>query len=257
MDDRKSLSEAIELRDEHKKTERVCMLNPEAHMIFSSIKNIFPKIDKELTSETSIISRTVLFEYIFHIETCLIDLKYHLTRKTDKVLINDLTLLSNKIEENSLFNLLMSRLYLTPMASEHESLDNNVYSSFINCRKILNDILVAPKEKKSLLPQQHKPIPKVLNTPEVKKIFNKAIEAGVMEKAKGRDGYEWKKSKALLAYLIGFLCIKDKCLDVYPDKEACSLFSVTGLKQAHYALSSNKHASGKPKNFELIDKLFK
>lgn len=98
---------------------------------------------------------------------------------------------------------------------------------------------------------QCEPFPEELKTPEAKKIFDAAIKAGYMEKATDRDGYKWKKSKALLAYF-GVklnLCLKLNA-GTYTNKNGVEVkkiswkpieiaFNVKDLKGTKYGYSKN------------------
>ncbi|MBQ0063716.1 MAG: hypothetical protein KBS94_06800 [Prevotella sp.] len=102
--------------------------------------------------------------------------------------------------------------------------------------------------------------PSILDTPEAQKIFNKAIEARLMER--GGDSYKWNRTKVLLAYLIGRLLgdkskqgewgiewVQDKRVP-FPDVEAKRLFGVIKLSDQR---RPNRPA---PRGYETIDLLF-
>lgn len=46
-------------------------------------------------------------------------------------------------------------------------------------------------------------LPEVLNTDEAKKMFSKAVKAGLMQPLSNGSGYQWNKSNVLLAYFCG------------------------------------------------------
>lgn len=65
----------------------------------------------------------------------------------------------------------------------------------------------------------------------------------------------WIRSRSLLAYFIQkSFCIKES--DKFPDKAACEMFGVKGLRQSQYQYTGNKKTYGKPIGFEIIDQLF-
>lgn len=100
------------------------------------------------------------------------------------------------------------------------------------------------QELKDILPEQ-------LKTDEAVKIFQKAIDARMIEKT--ATGLKWLKTKALLAYFLGHW-LKD---GVFPETEYDKLFGESRLGKAYSQLMNNKCGDGKPKGFEEIDKLFK
>lgn len=100
------------------------------------------------------------------------------------------------------------------------------------------------KELKDILPEH-------LKTDEAVKIFQRAIDAKMIEKTD--TGLKWLKTKALLAYFLGHW-LKD---GVFPETEYDKLFGESRLGKAYSQLMNNKCGDGKPKGFEEIDKLFK
>lgn len=93
-------------------------------------------------------------------------------------------------------------------------------------------------------------LPDGLRTDEAVNVFNKAIEADLMEVC--GDRLKWKKSKALLAYFLGHFLVNG----VFLDKEFSTLFNESRLSQAYYRLADNKHGGGKPRGYDEIDRLF-
>lgn len=66
-----------------------------------------------------------------------------------------------------------------------------------------------PIEKKKediLLPE----LPDNLNTDDAKKMFEKAVKAGLMQPLKDKGGYQWNKGNALLAYFCGKIYCGDR-----------------------------------------------
>lgn len=81
----------------------------------------------------------------------------------------------------------------------------------------------------------------------------KAIEKGYLVKTK--DGYEKTKewTKAQLAYFLKHFLNSD---GTFPDKEYCLMFNEHRLSKAADQLTLNKNGDGKPKGYEIVDKLF-
>ena len=79
----------------------------------------------------------------------------------------------------------------------------------------------------------------------------KAIEKGYL--VKDGDGYKratW--SKAQLAYFLKHFLNTD---GTFPDKEYCVMFEESRLSKAADQLSINKNGGGKPRGYEIVDKL--
>lgn len=112
------------------------------------------------------------------------------------------------------------------------------------------------QEKNVQQTQGNKPqqVPSWATTDVAKRAFAKAVERGYMSPL--AYGYEWKKSKALLAYLVERLS-KATIMKPYPDKEACDYFHTTNLRQSRGTYLNSRNHNGKPNNFEEIDALFK
>lgn len=104
------------------------------------------------------------------------------------------------------------------------------------------------------VPQQEKSLqdllPKELKSVEAVAVFQRAIDANMMEWT--GVSFKWYKTKALLAYLMGHFLVDG----VFPDKVYSNLFGVQRLGMAYYRLADNKHGDGKPRGYEDIDKLF-
>ena len=113
-----------------------------------------------------------------------------------------------------------------------------------------------PKELKDLLPER-------LRNDEALKIFQRAIDANLIEKT--ATGLKWQLSNALLAYLCGIVYCGDtspwdkfykeyivkKSSTLFPDKALSELFGVKNLGQSRLQLIY------KPKGYEKVDVLFK
>ena len=79
----------------------------------------------------------------------------------------------------------------------------------------------------------------------------KAIEKGYLVKADG--GYRlgtWRKAQ--LAYFLKHFPNTD---GTFPDKEYCVMFGESRLSKAADQLSINKNGDGKPRGYEIVDKL--
>lgn len=139
-----------------------------------------------------------------------------------------------------------------------------------------NTLIVVPRELQQAAqgqqignsePQQQKTLqdllPEQLKTDEALKIFQRAIDANLIEKT--ATGLKWQLSNALLAYLCGIVyCGDTKQWDGYnkeyivkrgstffPDKALSELFGVKNLGQSRLQLKSL------PKGYEKVDVLFK
>lgn len=65
---------------------------------------------------------------------------------------------------------------------------------------------IEKKKENILLPD----LPDKLNTDDAKKMFEKAVKAGLMQPLKDKDGYQWNKSNVLLAYFCGKIFCGDR-----------------------------------------------
>ena len=128
-------------------------------------------------------------------------------------------------------------------------------------------IMAADRLKKQEAEKKRKQevqLPASLDTDYARKIFAKAIEAGLITL---RDGsYKWNESKVMLSYLCGRLYCGDKPHydkvanetewvlgeKVFPDKEIGALFGLSQVGQSRL----NRGALKAPKNHKIIDKLF-
>ena len=93
-------------------------------------------------------------------------------------------------------------------------------------------------------------LPEWLRTDEAMGVFQRAIDSGLMHQTS--TGFQWHRTKALLAYLMGHFLVNG----VFPDTAYSNLFGVQRLGQAFYNISENTHGDGKPRGHEEIDKLF-
>lgn len=82
---------------------------------------------------------------------------------------------------------------------------------------------------------------------------NKAVELGLLEKTEtGYKRINGKMSKAQLAYLLGQFFNSD---GTFPETKYNNMFNESRLGKALYQLSGNKNGGGKPRGYEIIDKL--
>lgn len=81
----------------------------------------------------------------------------------------------------------------------------------------------------------------------------KAIERGYLVKV--ADGYRRTKkwTKALLAYFLWKFPNADR---TFPDNKYCVMFGESRLSKAADQLKNNKTGDGKPRGYEIVDKLF-
>jgi len=125
--------------------------------------------------------------------------------------------------------------------------------SLANLSSMLMDVANSTIPDKNIQQQQEliDILPDHLKTDEAVKIFQRAIDAKMIEKT--ATGLKWHKTKALLAYLLGHW-LKD---GLFPETEYDKLFGESRLGKAHNQLMNNKCGDGKPIGYEEIDKLFK
>lgn len=102
-------------------------------------------------------------------------------------------------------------------------------------------------------------LPTELNTDRAKKYFSLAINEGFISYSNGV--YKSKfRTKALLAYFLELVfCYNDNGCDngaAFPDKALNILFSESRLGKARTQLTNNKNGDGKPKGYEIVDRLF-
>lgn len=113
-------------------------------------------------------------------------------------------------------------------------------------------------ELEQILRQLAKPESDEETDDEATMYYNKAIEAGIIERQ--GNGYKKKKgiTKALLAYFLGKIFTPDPKKDgaKFPETKLNALFDEKRLGEAFRKLVFNKYANGKPKGYEKIDKLF-
>lgn len=99
-------------------------------------------------------------------------------------------------------------------------------------------------------------LPTELVTNEVKKQFDKAIQANIIEITP--QGIRRKNiSKAQLAYFLQKIYQPNPANKVnFPDTELSIFFGESRLGRAASRLMDNKNNGGKPKGYDIIDKLF-
>ncbi len=99
-------------------------------------------------------------------------------------------------------------------------------------------------------------LPTELVTNEVKKLFDKAIQANIIEITP--QGIRRKNiSKAQLAYFLQKIYQPNPDNKVnFPDTELSIFFGESRLGKAASRLMDNKNNGGKPKGYDIIDKLF-
>ncbi len=106
-------------------------------------------------------------------------------------------------------------------------------------------------------PEPQATLPPELDIPGAGIIFNRAIEAELMRQ--DGDKYKWLKAKALLVYMLEKIYCKDA--NDFPEQNLNKLFQEDRLGKArgqlYYNKGGNGRPSGKPKGYEIIDKLFR
>ena len=81
----------------------------------------------------------------------------------------------------------------------------------------------------------------------------KAVEFGLLEKTEtGFKRIKGKMSQAQLAYLLGRFLNTD---GTFPETKYNDMFGENRLGKALYQISGNKNGGGKPRGYEIIDKL--
>lgn len=102
-------------------------------------------------------------------------------------------------------------------------------------------------------------LPTELNTDRAKKYFSLAINEGFISYSNGMYKSNFR-TKALLAYFLELVfCYNDNGCDngaVFPDKALNILFSESRLGKARTQLTNNKNGDGKPKGYDIVDRLF-
>lgn len=113
-------------------------------------------------------------------------------------------------------------------------------------------------------------LPDELNTDEAKKIFPKAVKAGLMQPLSNRSGYQWNRSNAMLAYLCGKIFCGDSLKQdivtkewmlkrgetFFPETALMSLFVNEGGQAIKNLGQSRLQMQRPPKGYEDIDRLF-
>ena len=80
-----------------------------------------------------------------------------------------------------------------------------------------------------------------------------AVKQGLLEKTEtGYKRIKEKMSKAQLAYLLGCFFNSD---GTFPETKYNKMFDESRLGKALYQISGNKNGGGKPRGYEIIDKL--
>ena len=102
-------------------------------------------------------------------------------------------------------------------------------------------------------------LPEDLNTDRPQKYFSVAINEGFISYSNGVYKSNFKK-KSLLAYFLELVfCYNDNGCDNgkdFPEDDLNILFSESRLGKARSQLKNNKNGGGKPKGYEIVDKLF-
>ena len=112
--------------------------------------------------------------------------------------------------------------------------------------------------------------PDELNTDKAKKIFSKAVKAGLMQPLSNGSGYQWNRSNAMLAYLCGKIYCGDRIKQDMVSKEwmlkrgetffpetALMSFFVNKERQAIKNLGQSRiQMQRPPKGYKDIDRLF-
>lgn len=190
--------------------------------------------------------------------------KYHLGLKFNNILTN--TILTNTDNEDELMNVFE---YGFKRAIEEEFPIKKEETKRLN-QEALNRLgewkrrREKAKENKELSNKLQDELHDIL-TDEAKRIFDKAIKAGLMVVTE-TGCYEWGKNKALLAYMCGRIycydrIIKGECEEshilkkgsgFFPETKLSQLFNTNNLGQSHQQLKDREL----PKGHECVDNLF-
>lgn len=170
----------------------------------------------------------------------------------------DAIIYANKIENSTkselieIKELMNERSRLCILREDKKYID--LYDSLI--RTVEERILNLPDVE-----EEHKQlsIPEELDTPEARKIFEKAIDAGFIENSK--TGYKWKGKKQLLAYFAEKMSLRFNLGEIRNGKQTInwiifqSIFNVSNIKGAKYDDMKDKFKFSPP-GYEIVDKLF-
>ena len=178
---------------------------------------------------------------------------------------------NDKVNSAAIINVALvffcSALLVCGAEKTHEAIQKKASSSGsqTNNQNEISAEQETPNDKEQQKDDVHVQLPQRLNTELARKIFSKAINAGMMEE-KGNH-YKWKQSKVLLSYMCGRIYCEDrpkynereektfwKCgrTEFFPDSELNELFMVTDIGQSR----QNRKDRPVPQGSEKIDELF-
>lgn len=133
-------------------------------------------------------------------------------------------------------------------------------SDVCNDIKVLSYIFVLHKERKKDLERLKdaflQPQPEQYTEPQRGELLyycQIAVKQGLLEKTEtGYKRIKGKMSKAQLAYFLGCFFNSD---GTFPETKYNKMFDESRLGKALYQISGNKNGGGKPRGYEIIDKL--
>lgn len=170
----------------------------------------------------------------------------------------DAIIYANKIENSTkselieIKELMNERLRLCILRDDKKYID--LYDSLI--RTVEERILNLPDVE-----EEHK-LPEELDIPEARKIFDKAIDAGLIKRSDKLNAvYKWKDEKQLLAYFVQKMSLRFNLGKIRNGKQTInwkifeSIFNVSNIKGAKYDDMKDKFKFSPP-GYEIVDKLF-
>lgn len=173
----------------------------------------------------------------------------------------DAIIYANKIENSTkselieIKELMNERSRLCILREDKKYID--LYDSLI--RTVEERILTLPDVK-----EKHKQlsIPVELDTPEARKIFEKAIDAGLIKRSDKLNAvYMWQDEKQLLAYFAEKMSLRFNLGKIRNGEQTInwiifqSIFNVSNIKGAKYDDMKDKFKFSPP-GYEIVDKLF-
>lgn len=165
-----------------------------------------------------------------------------------------ITSMDNKLERPSVIIGLPEPEVSTNLIEERKRLLGEVY---IKLAEIRSKELAEHRRKEQNINTLI--LPTKLSTDRAKKYFSLAINEGFISYSNGMYKSNFR-TKALLAYFLErVFCYDDSGCDNgadFPDKELNILFSESRLGKARTQLTNNMNGDGKPKGYEIVDRLF-
>lgn len=156
-----------------------------------------------------------------------------------------------------------ARLHPNPIYTIQEETDivNDVHKRYEDVLKYI-DVLIDTFGESLKVPDESVDIPKELDTPEARKIFDKAIDAGLIKRSDKLNAvYMWQDEKQLLAYFAEKMSLRFNLGKIRNGEQTInwkifqSIFNVSNIKGAKYDDMKDKFKFSPP-GYEIVDKLF-